>query len=83
MVKAMSNFTPSPDDIQRYQSLLETIESQLTAMIAELETNNSQYVKGKQIHTELAFDSIPLLRGLKNARKLAEESLWVYSKHKI
>ena len=75
----MASFKPSEEDIQRYKEVLENIESQLTALVTELETNNSQYVGGRQIHTELAFDSVPLLRTLKNARRLAADSLSVYS----
>jgi len=61
-----------------YVQLLEDTVRQLDALIYDIESNTTQNVSGQPISTELMFDSVPVIRKLKDARRFAIESIEIY-----
>jgi len=61
------------------QLMRETISS-IDALIYEVEKNTLQNTKLRQVSLDMATDSVPLLRCLKEAKTQAEISLDVFSK---
>lgn len=68
------------DVIKEYRMLLEHTQNQLDSMIYELENVSTQRVT--QFPTELKFDAVPIIRRLKEAKKLAQESLFIHRERK-
>lgn len=64
------------------QLMRETISS-ISALIYEVEKNTLQNTKLRKVSLEMATDSVPLLRCLKEAKTQAEISIDVFSKKTI
>lgn len=66
--------------LDEYRQLLEHSQNQLDTLIYELENISVQRLT--TFPTELKFDAVPIIRRLKEAKKLTQESLFIHRKRK-
>lgn len=66
--------------LRDYRLLLEHTQNQLDSMIYELESVSTQTISN--FPTELKFDAVPIIRRLKEAKKLTQESLFIHRERK-
>lgn len=74
-----SNRTNSIPHTQTYVSLLESLKSDLVSLIYQLERDTTNKVSNR-LPTEMEFDAVPIIRKLKDAEKLTDESIWHYKR---
>lgn len=66
-----------------YLQLMRETISNIDMLIYEVEENTLQNKPLRKVCMDMAIDSVPLLRHLKEAKKQAEISLDIFSKKKI
>ena len=73
--KKQSEF--SPEYVERYLELLGQVQSDLKALIYQIESETSNKLSDR-LPTEMEFDAIPILRKLREAERLAGDSVFHY-----
>ncbi|MBT5855479.1 hypothetical protein HOH87_02455 [bacterium] len=69
--------TDERKELIEYRPLWESIQRDLDSIIGEIEMTTSQQVS-KKVPRDVVFDSVPILRNLKAARKHTDELLFLY-----
>jgi len=67
----------SENKTREYQDLLAQTINQVDTLVYELENFTTQSLK--KVSVDLKFDAVPIIRRLKDAKKLAEESIFIRS----
>ena len=67
--------------LDEYIALLQRLESDLSGLAYELSSRTIDDLSG-EIDDTLKFDAVPLLRKIKDARKIASDSAHYYSRKK-
>ena len=68
----------SEEYLYEYRQILKNTLNQVDALIYEIENFSTQ--SATIVPTEIRFDAVPIVRRLKEAKKLTEESLFINKK---
>ncbi|RAP31296.1 hypothetical protein DID76_03020 [Candidatus Marinamargulisbacteria bacterium SCGC AG-414-C22] len=68
----------SEEYLYEYRQILKNTLNQVDALIYEIENFSTQ--SSTIVPTEIRFDAVPIVRRLKEAKKLTEESLFINKK---
>jgi hypothetical protein len=79
-ISTMAKLTRKMDKshYREYHSLLSRIHSDLASLIYELELNTINQPSGS-IDSDIVFDAIPILRQLKSAKKITDQSMFHFN----
>ena len=66
-----------------YRQLMKETIASIDALIYEVEENTLQNKALRQANLEMATDTVPLIRSLKEAKKQAEISLSIFGQKKL